>query len=283
MKYAAEFVKRVVETVLSFKCSAREAERLLNVSRKTVTRWVKRALGELLYWFCRAAKRVRNRTPEALLARMRELLTRGLSAVMVWLALRKAVCLRTVQRWKHKWFPPVKTKVEVRRYERRKIGSLAHSDWGVKRIQDGKRCCFTFYEDDATRRVYACRAYSKASLPNTLDALNRACTQTRFKAVLTDCGRVYTKAFGEECRTLGVKSIHTRPFNPKCNGKAEAVVKKIKRFLNKFEVRDLAHANRLLARFEREYNRTPHGSLKYLTPLEVYRIKQTNGDISAVT
>jgi len=282
MKYATQFVKKVVEAVLSLKCSAREAERLLGVSRKTITRWVKRALGELPYWFSRTAKRVCNRTPEALLARMRELLTRGLSAVMVWLALCKRVCLRTVQRWKSKWFPVIKTKPVVRRYERRKIGSLMHTDWGVKRIQNGKRCCFTFYEDDATRRVYACRAYASACLVNTLDAFENACKRTRFAAVLTDCGRVYTKAFGDECRAAGVKSIHTRPFNPKCNGKAEAVVKKIKRFLNKFVVRDLAHANRLLERFEREYNRTPHGSLKYLTPLEVYRIKQTNGDISAV-
>jgi transposase InsO family protein len=53
--------------------------------------------------------------------------------------------------------------------------------------------------------------------------------------------------------------------------------------LRGYAVRDIAHANRLLRRFLRKYNNTPHGSLKYQTPLQVYRYKQTTGDISAVT
>jgi len=79
-----------------------------------------------------------------------------------------------------------------------------------------------------------------------------------------------------------VKSIHTRPYNPKCNGKAEAVVKKVKKFLNKHEVRDLEHMNELLKEFQKEYNNTPHSSLKYLTPKEVFRAKQRTGLVWAV-
>jgi len=283
VRYEVGFVNRVVAALLGQRCSARKAEQLLGVPRKTLARWLQRALGALPYWFSRAAKRVRNRTPQGVLNRMRSLLKQGQSSVLTWLALRKHVCLRTVQRWKSKWFPPVKEKKIVRRYERRKALSLMHSDWAVKRIAQGKRCCFTFYEDDATRRLYACRAYSSANLPNTLEALGRVLHKTRFAAVLTDCGRVYTETWNTACREAGVKPIHTRPYNPQCNGKAEAVVKKIKRFLSKFEVRNLEHANRLLERFEHEYNRTPHGSLKYRTPLQVYRQKQAVGDISVVT
>ena len=51
MKYAEEFVKRVVDTVLERRCSARQAERLLGVPRRTVGRWLKRRLGQLPYWF----------------------------------------------------------------------------------------------------------------------------------------------------------------------------------------------------------------------------------------
>lgn len=99
-----------------------------------------------------------------------------------------------------------------------------------------------------------------------------------FRQVLTDCGKVYSKTWGELCRDVGAKPIHTRPYNPQCNGKAEAVVKKVKRFLNQFEVRDLDHANQLLRQFQGEYNRTPHSSLKYQTPLQAYRAKQRAGD-----
>lgn len=284
MKYQEEFVKRVVTTILERRCSAREAERLLGVPRKTIGRWLKRELGALPYWFSRAAKQIRNRTPASVLSRLRNLLRAGKSAVLSWLALGKRVALRTVQRWKRKWFPPIKpVKVKSKRYQRRKAFSLGHTDWGVKRIKNGKRCCFTFYIDDATRRLYALRAYPKADQSNTFDAFRRARKRTHFKAVLTDCGRVYTKKWKAKCKFVHVKAIHTRPYNPKCNGKAEAVVKKIKRFLRAYTVRDIAHANRLLKRFLRAYNNTPHGSLKYRTPLQVFRIKQAAGDISAVT
>lgn len=283
MKYGKDFVNRVVETVLAERCSAREAERLLRVPRKTIGRWLRRRLGRLPYWFSRAAKRVRNRTAEGVLSQLRKLLQAGKSAVEAWLELKKRVCLRTVHRWKTKWFPVVKVKVKPKRYNRRKPFSLGHTDWAVKRIADGKRCCFTFYVDDATRRLYALRAYSNAKQPNTLDAFRHALKRAPFKAVLTDCGRVYTKQWKTACLAAHVRAIHTRPYNPKCNGKAEAVVKKVKRFLARYRVRSVQHANVLLHRFQRKYNHTPHGSLKYKTPLQVFHHKQTTGDISAVT
>ncbi|GEM_PF-1533372 len=283
MKYEKDFVKRVVDTVLERRCSARQAERLLGVPRKTIGRWLTRRLGALPYWFSRAAKRVRNRTPQAMLTHLRKLLRQGKSAVVAWFEAGKRVSLRTVQRWKARWFPPVKAKRVVRRYERRKPFSLGHTDWAVKRIAEGKRCCFTFYVDDATRRLYACRAYSNAKQENTLDAFHHALKRAKFRAVLTDCGTVYKNAWKTACRKAGVKPIHTRPYNPQCNGKAEAVVKKIKRFLARYRVRNVQHANVLLHRFQRKYNHTPHGSLKYQTPLQVFHHKQTTGAISAVT
>lgn len=284
MKYAEEFVKRVVSIVLERRCSAREAERLLGVPRKTIGRWLKRRLGRLPIWFSRAPKNVRNKTSPKILSKLRKLLNQGKSAIVAWVELGQRICLRTVQRWKRAWFPPVvKPKIKPKRYNRRKIGSLAHTDWAVKRIKNGKRCCFTFYVDDATRRLWGTRAYPKADQINTFDAQRRVRRAMRFKAVLTDCGKVYSKQWNAKCKSLHMKPIHTRPYNPKCNGKAEAIVKKIKRFLARYVVQDISHANRLLRRFERRYNRTPHGSLKYKTPLQFFRIKQTAGDISAVT
>ena len=59
-------------------------------------------------------------------------------------------------------------------------------------------------------------------------------------------------------------------------------MKKIKNFLSMQEVRSIEHANMLLQQFEWEYNRTPHGSLKYQTPLEVFKAKQAAGSICGV-
>ena len=64
---------------------------------------------------------------------------------------------------------------------------------------------------------------------------------------------------------------------------AEAAVKKVKRFLNRFHVRDLAHMNELLALCQEELNNAPHSGLNYATPLQAYAAKQGAGLILGVT
>lgn len=282
MKYSDDVVEKVVARLLSGEVSQRELAKAVGIPRGTVRRWLKRKLLGQPVRFKRAANYVWNKTVQPVLDEMKALLESGLSAVLVWLKVGKR-CLRTVQRYKKQWFPAqAKSKVKAKRYERRKVFSLMHTDWGVKRILNGVRCCFSFYEDDASRKLYALRAYPEASLPNTIHNFQLAVKKTHgFKAVLTDCGGVYRKNF--DAQMNGTKHIRTRPYNPKCNGKAEAVVKKIKRFLNQFVVRDLKHANQLLKRFQREYNDTPHSSLKYRSPNQVYSDKQKNGAICDVT
>lgn len=283
MKYDNEFVKRVAYSVISKTCSIREASRLLKVSRNTISKWVRRTTQGLPARFKRSAKNIWNRTSEEVLGKLKNSLATGKTVVQARVAVRKRISLRTIERWNAVWFPHVKEKKTCKRYVRKKAFSLMHTDWGVKRIKDGVRTCFTFHEDDATRRLYVLMAYKNANQENTNDNLRKAHRSSGgFKAVLSDCGKVYTKSFGVECKALCVKSIHTRPYNPKCNGKAEAVVKKVKTFLNKHEVRDLEHMNELLKQFQKDYNNTPHSSLKYLTPLEVFRAKQRTGSVWAV-
>ncbi len=281
MAYTEEIVNIAVGMVLHDHRSIREVARLLHVGRAAVGRWVNRILEGLPTHFSPVPRQVHNRTGENILRRIRKLLQEGAGTIKAWFESGKRICLRTVQRWKAKWFPPTEEKEKPLRYERRKVLSLAHTDWGVKRV-NGVRCCFTFYEDDTSRRLYGTRAYPKADMDNTLDALRRARKKAAFRQVLSDCGRVYIKKYVEECNRLKIKSIHTAPYNPKCNGKAEAVVKKIKLFLSKQEVLSIEHANKLLRQFEWEYNRLPHSSLKYKTPLEVFKAKQAAGSICGV-
>lgn len=282
MGYNEEIVKIAVSMVLNDHHAIREVAGLLHVGRAAIGRWVKRVKAGLPTHFSRAPKQVHNRTGENILQRIKKLLEKGAGTIKVWFEAGKKVCLRTVQRWKAKWFPQIKKKEKPKRYERKRALSLVHTDWGCKRINEGKRCCFTFYEDDATRMLYATRAYPSACLDNTIDAFCAARSEVFFESVLSDCGKVYQNTFMGLCASNGTKSIHTRPYNPKCNGKAEAVVKKIKHFLAKYEIRDIEHANVLLRQFEHEYNRTPHSSLKYKTPLEVFRAKQAAGSICGV-
>lgn len=282
MAYKTEIVNIAVGMALDDNRPIREIARLLHIGRATVGRWVERIrLGKPTH-MSSSPKQVHNRTGENILKRIRKLLHSGAGTIKTWFETGKKICIRTVQRWKAKWFPPIKEIKKSKRYVRRKALSLMHTDWGTKRINEGKRCCFTFYIDDATRRLYATKAYPKADADNTIDAFCNAQAKAGFKAVLSDCGRVYQNTFVGLCRTNGIKSLHTRPYNPKCNGKAEAVVKKIKRFLSMYEIKDIEHANKLLRQFEYEYNRLPHSSLKYLTPLEVFKAKQASGSICDV-
>lgn len=282
MGYAKEIVNIAVGMVLNDHRPIREVSRLLHIGRAAIGRWVKRVKAGLQTHFSSAPKQIHNKTGENVLKRIKKILEKGAGTIMAWFDTGKKVCLRTVQRWKTRWFPKLKEKIKPCRYERKKLFSLMHTDWGAKRISWGQRCCFTFYEDDSSRRLYGTRAYPNANYSNTLDALERVNNRVQFAAVLSDCGGVYKHRFIDECKLRGIKSLHTRPFNPKCNGKAEAVVKKIKIYLSKHEVLSVDHANRLLRQFEWEYNRTPHSSLKYRTPLEVFKAKQAAGSICGV-
>lgn len=278
MKYSDEFVKKIVDSPVS----GWKLQETLGVSRKTVYRWRNRVTHGLPARFKRAAKRVWNKTCKRVLRRIKRLLKETESAIQAWCKFKKT-CLRTVQRYKKQWFPQQpKQKPKVNRYERKHVFSLMHTDWGVKRIKNGIRCCFSFYEDDASRKLFALKAYPRATLINTLDNLKKARQETGgFKAVLSDNAKVYGKTY--DANMNRIKHIRTRPFNPKCNGKAEAVVKKIKRFLNKFEVQSIEHANQLLKQFQKQYNDLPHSSLKYLSPNQIFSDKQKNGVICAVT
>lgn len=280
MAYKEEIVKVAVQ--VADKAGIREAARLLGIGREAIGRWLQRIAKGLPTHFKTTPRQVRNRTGRNILKRIRRLLESRAGTIETWAKIEKKTCIRTVQRWKAKWFPPIKEKIKSKRYERQKLLSLGHTDWGTKRINGGKRCCFTFYEDDASRRLYATKAYPKADEENTQDAFCIAYSQAGFKEILSDCGKVYQNSFMGMCRSNGTKSIHTRPYNPKCNGKAEAVVKKIKRFMSLHEIRSIEHANELLRQFEHAYNRTPHSSLKYKTPLEVFKAKQASGLISGV-
>ena len=153
MKYSDDVVEKVVARLLSGEVSQRELAKVVGIPRGTVRRWLKRKLFGQPVRFKRAANYVWNKTVQSVLDEIKILLDSGMSAVLVWLKVGKR-CLRTVQRYKKIWFPvQAKPKVKAKRYERRKVFSLMHTDWGVKRIKNGVRCCFSFYVDEDRKSV----------------------------------------------------------------------------------------------------------------------------------
>ena len=98
MKYDNEFVKRVTNSVIQGICSIREASRILDVARNTISTWVRRTLTGLSARFKRSAKRVWNRTPEEILAKLKAFLASGKTVVQAWQAIGKKRAIRTIER-----------------------------------------------------------------------------------------------------------------------------------------------------------------------------------------
>ena len=279
MKYCEELVLNICTSQASGRC----LEKIHNISRKTIYRWRKRHTDGLSTRLKRVAKTIYNKLAKPIMDQIQKLLIELGSTIQTWVEIGiTKISLRTIQRYSKKWFPKIKTKKIYKRYVRRKIHSLFHTDWATQRIKNGDRCCFSFYLDDASRKMFALKAYPIANKENTVDNLLLAKKQAgNFKAVLSDNGRVYlSKIYKQELD--GIKHIRTRPHNPRCNGKAEAAVKKIKGYLRKFKVEDLKHANEILKEYQKIHNDLPHTSLKYLSPNKIYNQKLKSGDISAV-
>ena len=142
MGYKAEIVKIAVQ--VAEKIGIRAAARLIGIGREAIGRWIERLRNGLPTHLKTTPRQVRNRTGQNVLNRIHKLLEANAGTIETWAKTGKKVCIRTVQRWKTKWFPPLKEKVKSKRYEHRKLFSMAHTDWGTKRINEGKRCCFTF-------------------------------------------------------------------------------------------------------------------------------------------
>jgi len=90
------------------------------------------------------------------------------------------------------------------------------------------------------------------------------------RRVLTDNGSPYvSKVFAAVLNEKGIKHRRTRPYTPRTNGKAEAMVKiLINRWAYRRPYRSSAERRRALDQFMWNYNhRRPHGGLNGATPI----------------
>ena len=97
--------------------------------------------------------------------------------------------------------------------------------------------------------------------------------------VMTDNGSCYkSKAFTAACKKLGIKHIHTKPYTPKTNGKAERFIQSSLRewaYARAYSSSDQRKAE--LAYWLHHYNwHRPHGSLKDQTPISKLNLDRNN-------
>ena len=100
-----------------------------------------------------------------------------------------------------------------------------------------------------------------------------------FRRVMTDNGSCYTsRRFARLCRRLKLKHLHTRPYSPRTNGKAERFIQSRLRewayaraYLN--SAQRAAHLPRWLHRYN--WHR-PHASLNYRPPIQTLNLPPNN-------
>jgi transposase InsO family protein len=178
----------------------------------------------------------------------------------------------------------------VIRYERERPGELLHLDtkqlgcfWAVGKaiLKDGvHRSARAGWQhlhvaiDDYSRLAYA-ELLRSADRNACAAFLERAVAWyaeqgIAVERVLTDNAKAYrSRRWRETCAELRIARRYTRPYRPRTNGKAEALIKTLLReWAYRFAYPSSQHRTRALPGFVRWYNRRrPHGSLGGQPPL----------------
>lgn len=231
--------------------SARQVARTLQVSDKTIRKWVARAAagdGTLADRACRPAARAATTSPAVALRikvlRHRHRLTS--QAIAHAVGVSRATVARIVARCGWARLHVLEVPPLSRRYERAQPGELVHLD--IKKLARIVRPGHRISGDrrDTVRGAgwqYAHMAVDDASrvalgqllpdeqggtaagfLRRTVAGLRRL--GMRVAAIMTDNGSCYrSRQFAQACHALGVRHLFTRPYTPRTNGKVERFIK----------------------------------------------------------
>jgi transposase InsO family protein len=191
---------------------------------------------------------------------------------------------------------------EVIRYERARPGELLHVDTkrlgrfhqvgkailkdGVQRSPRAGWHHLHVAVDDRTRIAY-CEVLAGQGKDASCAFLGRAVAWFRsehditIERVLTDNGHAYrSHAWRDLCLALAIERRRTRPYTPRTNGKAEALIgTMLREWAYRYAYPTSAHRTRALSGWVRWYNRRrPHSSLGGRPPIS--RVAQVRGQFS---
>jgi transposase InsO family protein len=293
--------KLLVGRILEESWSLTEAAAAAGVSERTARKWVARFQAEGdrgLLDRSSAPQRIPHRTPAARIESIKAL--RRLRMTGAEIAEALGMALSTVSLWLRKVGLGKRSRLEPpeppNRYERRHPGELVHLDvkklgrilkpghrvTGIKRQQsrriNGRLTGVAGWEfvhvcvDDHTR-LASVEVLEDEYVQTAIGFLGRAIAWfaergVTIRAVLSDNGCCYRRTFTEACQALGLRHLHTRPYRPRTNGKAERFIQTL--------INEWAYARVYATSAERtaqlkpwlvHYNfRRPHGSLGHRAP-----------------
>jgi transposase InsO family protein len=277
-----------------------EAARAANVSRQTASKWVCRfrleGAGGLQDRSTRP-RRIAHRLGRSTVRRIERLRRQRIGSHRIaWmLGLARSTVYRVLRRLGLARLPRVEPPPEVIRYEWPAPGDLLHLDtkkvgrmgpsagWRFDRTQKGRHTRLGWSVvhvaiDDHSRLAYVEELPDER--PETAVAfLGRALAfyareGLAVHRVMTDNGNPYRSvAFSVELEGRGIRHVRTRPYTPRTNGKAEAMVKIL---LNGWAYarayRSDEERSAALPVFVEFYNRErPHGGLNGARPIDRLR------------
>jgi transposase InsO family protein len=285
----------LVQRVLHEQWTYAEVADGAGVSVRTVAKWVQRyRQGGMAALEDRSSRpgAPRHQTPAAVVTRIRRL--RETKRWPAWRISRHLGCPRsTVSRWLQRLGlgrPARVAPPPARRYERATPGELLHVD--IKPLgrfrQEGHRV-----HGDRQRHSkgigweyvhVAIDDHSRLSYVEVLpDQTGIQCAAFLDRAVgwfaargvtcqrvMSDNGSGYvSRLFAEQCRTLALRHLRTRPYTPRTNGKAERFIQTLQRECAYVRPYRTSQARRrALQPWLRYYNQgRPHASLNYQPPI----------------
>ncbi len=290
--------RRVIEEGWSLQAAAEAA----GCSERTAAKWLARfrAGDQALEDRCSRPHRSPTKLPERLVRAIEAL--RRLRMTAAEIAEVFGLALSTVSVWLKRIGLGKRARLDPpeppNRYERRHPGELVHVD--VKKLGRilaaghrvtgvrGSRVTQTTAKgrgrgvagwefvhvcvDDNSRLAYV-EVLGDECAQTAIDFLGRATAWfaeqgVEVRAVLSDNGSCYRRRFSEACRALGLKHLHTRPYRPRTNGKAERFIQTL---INEWAYARVygtsAERTAQLPSWLSHYNfRRPHGSLGHRPP-----------------
>jgi len=169
--------------------------------------------------------------------------------------------------------------IPKQRYEKSRINQQWHMDFAETTLMDGTRLTFVVLLDDHSRFCLYCQLIPDMSQQTAITVMEQALkTFGPPEELITDNGRAFMSvyiniptAFGIFLKHRNIRHLHTSPYYPEGNGKAEAFVKIVKHecLRQRFATRD--QVENALAAFVTYYNfYRLHGSLAFQTPASRY-------------
>jgi transposase InsO family protein len=169
--------------------------------------------------------------------------------------------------------------IPKKRYEKACPNQQWHLDFTETTLSDGTRVVIIAIIDDHSRYCVRCQVVSDMTTETTLKVLQESCQEMgKPDEIVTDNGRTFTNIcedtvtkFEQHLDKQHIKHRLTTPYYPEGNGKAEALMKTLKRECLNQPFETVEALNSKLDEFVVYYNHFRlHSSLGYQTPVSRY-------------